>query len=72
MAEEEIPTEVSEAIDDSLGDEAPKPKKRKREPVFRMIGDSKIPVSKAHGKVWKSRRAMAWNDTSDVREAWSE
>jgi hypothetical protein len=72
MAEEEIPVEVNEAIDDSLGEDAPTPKKRKREPVFRMIGDSKIPVSKAHGKVWKSRRAIAWSDTSSVREAWME
>lgn len=74
MAEEDaIPVEVSDAIDDSLGEDRPKKQRRKKkEPVFRMVGESRIPVSKAHGMVWKSRRSMAWTETNTVREAWSE
>jgi len=73
MAEDQIPEEVDAAIDNSLGDAAPKKRSRKRkDPIYKVVGDSKIPVAKANGKVWKSRVAQAMRQTEDVRESWSE
>jgi len=73
MAEEQIPTEVDANIDASLGEVAPKKsRRRKKEPSYKMIGDSKIPVSKATGKVWKSRVGQAHKHTKDIRDSWKE
>ena len=72
MAEEQIPEDVDANIDASLGDDKPVRRRRKREPAYRVVGDSKIPVSKATGKMWKSRVSQAKSHTEDVREAWSE
>ena len=73
MAEDQIPTEVDANIDASLGDDRPAKRTRKRKnPSYQVVGDSKIPVSKSTGKVWKSRVGQAQKHTSDVRDAWSE
>jgi len=72
MAEEQIPTEVDANIDASLGDDKPVRRRKRREPAYRVVGDSKIPVSKATGKMWKSRVSQAKSHTEDVREAWAE
>ena len=73
MAEDQIPTEVDANIDASLGDDRPTKRTRKRKnPSYQVVGDSKIPVSKSTGKVWKSRVGQAQKHTSDVRDAWSE
>ncbi len=51
------------------------PKSQKKlEPVYKMVGASKIPVSKALGSVWKSRRnqAIAKRRNSGVESAWDE
>jgi len=72
MAEDQIPEEVDANIDQSLGDDKPVRKRKRREPSYRVVGDSKIPVSKATGKMWKSRVSQAKSHTEDVREAWSE
>ena len=72
MAEEQIPEDVDANIDASLGDDKPVRRRRRREPTYRVVGDSKIPVSKATGKMWKSRVSQAKSHTEDVREAWAE
>ena len=72
MAEEQIPTDVDANIDESLGDDKPVRKRKRREPSYRVVGDSKIPVSKSTGKMWKSRVSQSKSHTEDVREAWSE
>jgi hypothetical protein len=72
MAEEQIPEDVDANIDASLGDDKPVRRRKRREPTYRVVGDSKIPVSKATGKMWKSRVSQAKSHTEDVREAWSE
>ena len=73
MAEEQIPEEVDAAIDSSLGEAAPRRRSRRRkDPVYKVVGDSKIPVAKSTGKVWKSRVAQCMKQTEGVREAWSE
>jgi len=73
MADNEIPEDVNAAIDESLGEAAPRRRTRRRkDPIYKVVGDSKIPVSKATGKVWKSRISQAMNQTKEVRESWSE
>ena len=72
MAEDQIPEDVDANIDQSLGDAKPVRRRKRREPSYRVVGDSKIPVSKATGKMWKSRVSQAKSHTEDVREAWSE
>ena len=73
MADEQIPQDVDANIDASLGADAPKKRSRKRkDPVYKVVGDSKIPVSKATGKVWKSRVSQVREHTKYVTESWSE
>ena len=70
MAEEELPPEVETNIAQSIG---PTKKSRKRRaPSYRVIGDSKVPVSKATGKVWKSRKAFAEKVVGGIRDSWEE
>ena len=67
--EDQIPTDVENNIDQSLDK---KPTRRKRQPTYQVVGDSKIPVSKANGKLWKSRLAQ-WRKVSDeVVDTWEE
>ena len=69
----QIPVDVDANINESLGDAQPKKRSRKKkESTYKVVGDSKIPVSKAHGKVWKSRVGQAQKHTKDVQEAWKE
>jgi hypothetical protein len=70
---DQIPTEVDDAINSSLGADAPSPQpKSKQVASYKMVGSSKIPVSKANGKVWKSRVGQALKQTEDVRNSWEE
>lgn len=51
------------------------PKRRtKRDPTYRVVGDSKVPVSKAHGKLWQSRRdqALQKRKQNELERAWDE
>jgi len=71
MAEPEgsIP-EVDNAIDEMVGS---KPKKKgKFEPSYRVVGESKIPVSKHHGPVWKGRRDAGRKALDWLVPAWNE
>jgi hypothetical protein len=73
MAEDQIPQEVDATIDAGLGESAPAKRTRKRkDPSYKIMGDSRIPVAKATGKIWKSRVAQSMKQTEGVREAWSE
>lgn len=73
MADDMIPENVDTQINDSLGEDAPAPKPNSKvAPSYKMIGDSKIPVSKANGKIWKSRVAQSNHQTKDIRDVWSE
>ena len=70
MSEEQLPPEVEANIAQSIGEQEQRPKKR--EPVYKVVGDSKIPVSKAYGSVWKSRRDLAIKNVEDVSNSWQE
>jgi hypothetical protein len=50
---------------------APK-KGAEREPLYRMLGDSKIPVSKALGVVWESRRDQGLSARKNIEPNWDE
>lgn len=41
-------------------------------PSYRMLGSSKIPVSKSLGKVWCSRKDQAVSSRQDIEECWTE
>lgn len=41
-------------------------------PLFRVVGDSKIPVSKNLGKLWESRINQGIAARSDIETCWSE
>lgn len=71
MADEQIPEDVDKLIDQSI-DKPRTPKKKKSEPVYKVIGKSKIPVAKSHGQVWKSRLSMGQKDMKEAVEAWDE
>ena len=68
MADDDIPANIDATIDSSLGDTAPRRSRKKAQPTYQIVGDSKIPVSKVHGKVWKSRVAQSQQQTKNVRD----
>ena len=74
MADETIPEDVNQLVEESLGEAAPskRSRKKKRGPSYKMVGDSKIPVAKSLGKVWKSRYELAKKNHSELSEAWEE
>ena len=67
MADDYIPEDVETNIDKSLGSPTKKPKKR--QPSYQIVGESKIPVAKAAGKLWKSRLKQAEKINSDITDA---
>jgi hypothetical protein len=42
------------------------------DPMFRVVGDTKIPVSKHRGKLWKSRRDQGVTHQTKARKSWFE
>ena len=55
-----------------LGGDVFDKKKVKEEPIFRMLGNAKIPVSKATGKLWESRIDQATTARQDIEKCWDE
>jgi len=47
-------------------------KKTAPEPVYQMVGDTKIPVTKAVGLVWNSRKEQGLRNRKGSEDAWSE
>jgi hypothetical protein len=43
-----------------------------REPIYKMIGESRLPVSKKMGKVWQSRKDQVIASRKDSMDAWRE
>lgn len=70
MAEDAIPPEVERAVNEAVGDT--EPKTTKRPPTYRVVGKSKIPVSKSTGALWKLRKGAAEASMKDMRSAWDE
>lgn len=69
----EIPAEIQEGIDKAVGDDRKVPKKKgKYERSYKVVGDSKIPVSKVYGKIWASRKDAAVAAMDDRLLLWKE
>lgn len=49
-------------------------RRTKREPTYRIVGNTRVPVSKAHGSLWQSRRdqALQKRKSGELERAWSE
>lgn len=43
-----------------------------QQPVYRMMPDSRVPVSSKRGSVWKSRKDQARRALQDMMDAWDE
>ncbi len=71
MADEPIPTEVERAVNEAVG-EPTQAATSKREPSYRIVGRSKIPVSKSLGTLWKVRKQAAEKMMKDNKSAWDE
>jgi len=48
------------------------PAPKKQEPVYKMRGDTRIPVSKARGSTWRQRRDVCLKSMESVKDAWQE
>ena len=66
-------TDDSDQLAQTLDSEAPAPKgQEQRTPAYKVIGDSRIPVSKHHGKVWQGRKDAAKKAQEKYKESWDE
>lgn len=70
MADSPTPSVEDEILDNAGIESAQEP--QLPEPIYRMFTGAKIPVSKAHGKLWKSRRDYADKQRSLYSGAWDE
>lgn len=78
MADEQrSPEETNPSLRNTLkesGVEVKKPRKKKHRPFYKMMPQSKIPVSKSQGTLWKSRRdqALAARRQNEIERSWDE
>ena len=72
MADEPLTSVEEDIAVQAMGDEGRIIKKAKWEPTYRMIGDSKIPVSKKYGPLWKSRMEQGEKKMKDSKDIWEE
>jgi hypothetical protein len=64
----EVPEYINEQLNETLGiDEQ---NGENYEPIYRMYGENRIPVSKVEGKLWSNRKNQAVNVMKDVSDAW--
>ena len=61
---------ISNQLDEAVGVVPSEPVQQ--QPSYKVIGDTKIPVSKSHGKVWMSRRDAAKKTMEPYFEAYRE
>ncbi len=64
---DEIPDYINEQLNETLGIEETNDN---YEPIYRIFGDDRIPISKAEGKLWKTRKDNAQTVMKDVSDAW--
>ena len=64
----EVPEYINEQLNETLGiDEQ---NGESYEPIYRMYGENRIPVSKVEGKLWSNRKDQAAKVMKDVSDAW--
>lgn len=72
MAEDTMIPEVEAAMAEGGIPKPPSQKEPEYVPSYRVMGDKKIAVSKATGKLWQARRDNAKSSRTDAEEAWRE
>lgn len=77
MAKAPRPANLARADEDAMmtaiGEEPSAPPNAEDEgPSYKVVGESKIPVSKARGKLWESRKNFGVKNLKDTYEAWDE
>ena len=67
---DEIPQDINEQLDEAVENTA----KNDGEyiPQYRMVGNSRIPVSKTEGKLWQTRLNQAKTSMKDVENHWEK
>lgn len=68
MMNDDVPEYIDEQLNETLGIE--EQVDETYEPVYRMYGDNRIPVSKVEGKLWRNRKDQAATVMKDVTDAW--
>ena len=68
MINNDIPEYMNEQLNETLG--ISEENGAEYEPIYRMYGDSRIPVSKVEGKLWSTRKDQAIKVMKDVSDAW--
>lgn len=70
--EDPIPPSVDAAISRATGMPTEAAKKEEAGPIYKMMPDSKIPVSKSEAGLWKSRRDAGKQAISNVAANWRQ
>lgn len=66
-------TDDANQLEQTLETDAPTPQATgEQAPAYKVIGDSKIPVSKHHGKIWQGRKEAAKKAREKYEESWDE
>lgn len=68
MMNDDVPEYIDEQLNETLGIE--EQVDETYEPVYRIYGDNRIPVSKVEGKLWRNRKDQAATVMKDVTDAW--
>lgn len=66
---------VEQRVSDSMGDSTAKPKDAQDSAspkIYKLVGDTKIPVSKFEGPLWQARRDAGLKAMEPNHEAWRE
>lgn len=66
----DIPANIDRQLNETLGIDGDEEQVTEYVPSYRVIGDTKILVSKAEGKLWKTRKDQASTVMKDVTEQW--
>lgn len=66
----DIPENIDRQLNETLGIDGDEEQVQEYVPSYRVIGDNKIPISKAEGKLWKIRKEQAATVMKDVTEQW--
>ena len=66
----DIPENIDRQLNETLGIDGDDEQIQEYTPSYRVLGDNKIPISKAEGKLWKNRKDQAATVMKDVTEQW--
>jgi hypothetical protein len=73
MAKRTSPKEsIEDSIDAQIGNKPRKGKAPEYTPSYKMVGESKIPVSKFEGSLWENRMKVGLKVTEKSRDCWQE